>query len=188
MSKPKKTPKRIVVDLTKKPRKRTVPNTAYSKDNPSPFAWKPGESGNSAGKKRNETRLLSRACNVYLADRAPSEVSKALGLPSTASWAQCLARRLMNLAVRGEQWAYDQLARLTEPMRARLDVYGNSFDSEDAETPPLMRIAFIRSDGNGNVCQDDLTAFPDLAKTIEGEVAKPALPTPTERGQEGRSL
>jgi hypothetical protein len=185
MSTKKKTPKRIVVDLcAKKLRKKRLPKTAFKKGGPNP-GFKPGQSGSPGSKpKSGERRLLSKALNVFLSDHAPDELGKTLGLPPNPpgstrfiySWAQCLAKRVLNLAVKGEPWAVAQVSQLTEPIHSRL-MFGG-FDGEDEEARPMTTIAFIRSDGNGHVCQDDLCSFPDLAvKTIEGQTT-PALPAP----------
>ena len=178
----KKKPKKVVVHLDEKPRKKTIPKTAYTRDNPSAFAWKPGESGNSAGKKRNETRLVSKALNVFLSDRAPDEVGRTVGLPINEgktgyhySWAQCLAKRILNLALRGEAWAVSEISRLTEPVHARFMLGG--FDSEGTEeTSQVLELVMVTSDGDGHISKESLAAFPDLAaKTIQGQ---PALPAP----------
>jgi hypothetical protein len=184
MTKPRKT-KKVVVSLEAKPRKKTVPKTAYTKDNPSPFAFKPGESGNSAGKKRNETRLLSKALNVFLSDHAPDDLAKAMGLPpNTAdgahyrySHAQCLAKRILNLALRGESWAVSEISRLTEPVNARLGVFGFDGEGEEARSP-IFELVMVSADGDGRISKESLAAFPELAaKTIEGQ-SMPALAAP----------
>jgi hypothetical protein len=182
MTAKKKKPSKVIVHLDKKkPRAKRLPRTAFKKGNTQGFH--PGQSGSPGGKpKSGEKRLLSKAMNIFLSDRAPDEAGKAVGLPpnppsSTSyiySWAQILAKRILNLAVRGEAWAVSEISRLTEPVHSRLTLGG--FDSEGTEeTAPVMRLAFIRSDGNGGVCAEDLASFPELAvKTIEGEAAKPS--------------
>ncbi len=181
----KKAVKKVVVNLDAKPRKKTVPKTAYTKENPSPFAFKPGESGNSAGKKLNETRLLSKALTVFLSDHCSDELAKAVGLPpNTAdgkgyrySTAQALARRVLNLALRGEPWAVAEIVRLTEPVNARLGVFGFSGEGEE-ERSPIMELVMVSADGDGRISKESLAAFPELAaKTIEGQ-AMPALAAP----------
>jgi hypothetical protein len=182
MTKAKTKPKKVVVHLGEKARKKVVPRTAYSKEHPSPYAFKPGESGNSAGKKKSETRLLSKALNAYLSDRAPEEVARSLGLPSNApgehynySWALCLGRRILNKAMIAEPWAVDAIIKLTEPVHARLDL---GFGGE-GEAPQIMELVFVEADGDGRISKESLAAFPELAaKTIDGQTFKPALPAP----------
>ncbi|HEV2484115.1 MAG TPA: hypothetical protein VGT08_01170 [Terracidiphilus sp.] len=178
----RKKPDKVVVHLGDKARKKVVPRTAYTKEHPSPYAFKPGESGNSAGKKKSETRLLSKALNAYLSDRAPEEVAKSLGLPPNApgehynySWALCLGRRILNKAMLAEPWAVDAIIKLTEPVHTRLDLgFGGESDSSQ-----IMEVVFVESDGDGRISKKALAAFPDLAaKTIEGQPSHSALPAP----------
>ena len=186
MSKPKKKPQKIVVHLDEKPRQKNLPRTAFKKGNT--VGFKPGQSGSPGGKpKSGERRLLSKALNIFMSDRAPDEVGKSLGLPVNEgtkgyhySWAQCLAKRILNLAVRGEPWAVSEISRLTEPVQSRFAFGG--LDSEDAgamETPPIFELVMVTSDGDGRISKESLTAHPDLAaKTIEGQTSKPALSAP----------
>lgn len=186
MSKPKKKPQKVVVHLEKKPRAKRLPRTAFKKGNTAGF--KPGQSGSPGGKpKSGEKRLLSKALNIFLSDRAPDEVGKSLGLSVNEgttgyhySWAQCLAKRILNLAVRGEAWAVSEISRLTEPVQSRFTLGG--FDNEGAEeTPPLFELVMVTSDGDGRISKESLTAHPDLdlaVKTIEGQTSKPVLPAP----------
>jgi hypothetical protein len=182
-SRRKKNPQRVTVHLDEKPRKKNLPRTAFKKGNT--VGFKPGSSPCPGGKpKSGEKRLLSKALNVFMSDRAPDEVGKSLGLPVNEgaagyhySWAQCLAKRILNLAVRGEAWAVSEISRLTEPVQSRFAFGG--LDSEDAgamEMPPIFELVMVTSDGNGRVSKESLTAHPDLAvKTIEGQTSKPAL-------------
>ena len=45
---------------------------------------------------------MSKALRVQLNNRAPDRVCEHLGLKNHASWAQCLAQRLLRVAVSGE--------------------------------------------------------------------------------------
>jgi hypothetical protein len=176
MTKAKKKPQRVTVNLSGKPRKKTVPKTAYSKEHLSPFAWKPGECGHYAGgRQHSETRLLSKSMNVYLADKAPEEVSRGCGLPANGpkgslnySWAQCLARRILVAAIKLEPWAIDQVVRLTEPQRARLDVFGGGLSGEAEDAPPLIQLVWVESDGDGHPKYNTIDGMP------------PALPAATD--------
>jgi hypothetical protein len=182
MTTKKKVPSRIVIDTKKKkPRKPNPSKTKFSKDNPSPTQFQPGTSGNPGGKVRTD-RLLSKALNVALGDKAPKEACDLVQIPFGASWAMVLARRMLRLAMT-QDWgiaAMREIREATEGTRGRLDVFGG-YAGEDEEEPPMTRLAFIRSDGNGGVCADDLASFPELsAKTIEGQAARPALPAVTD--------
>ncbi len=180
---PKKAPKRIVVDLcAKKLRKKKLPRTAFKKGEPNP-GFKPGQSGSPGSKpKSGERRLLSKAMNVFLSDHCPDEVAKSVGLPPNPpdstryiySWAQILAKRVLNFAIKGEPWAVAQVSQLTEPVRTR-PMYG--FDSEEgtAEAPPIFQLVFVDSNGEGSPCTEFLEAHPDY---IEGKAARRALPAP----------
>jgi hypothetical protein len=132
------------VDVSKK-RKKRPPRTAYSKENPSPHAFKPGESGNPGGKAHHADALLSKSLRVALADRAPAEVTQGFNLPSTASWSQVIARKLLILAIRGDLQAVAEIRALTEvaKVHASLDV------NDPGAAPPLIEICFVESNGDG---------------------------------------
>ena len=163
-------------------RKKNLPRTVFKKGNTSGF--KPGVSGSPGGKpKSGESRLLSKALNIFLNDRAPDEAGKTVGLPPNPpgsnsyhySWAQILAKRILNLAVRGEAWAVSEISRLTEPVHARLGVLG--FDSEDGEqSSAVIQLEFVNSDGDGRPCAEFLEAHPD--HVIDGKASR-ALPAST---------
>ena len=189
MSKPKKKPKKVIVHLDKKkPRKKKLPRTVFKKGNT--MGFKPGQSGSPGGKpKSGEKRLLSKALNIFLSDRAPDEAGRSIGLPpnppgSTSyiySWAQILAKRILNLAVRGEAWAVSEISRLTEPVHSRSMLYGFDTEEGSTEAPPLMTIAFIDANGDGYPSKESLRAFPDVSKVIEGnKAARRALPVSTD--------
>lgn len=111
-----------------------------------------------------------------MSDRAPDDAGKAVGLPVNEgttgyhySWAQILAKRILNLAVRGEPWAVSEISRLTEPVQSRLSLGG--FDNEDGEERgKILEVVMVTSDGDGHISQESLASFPELAaKTIEGQ-------------------
>jgi hypothetical protein len=163
----KHTPIVVNVDTTKK-RTKTLARTAYSKENPSPHAFKPGESGNPGGKPRNVDQLLSKTLRVALCDRAPDEVAEGFHLPRGASWAQCLTRRLLIMAVRGDLQAMREIREATEGLKVHA-----SLDVPDPNIPPpLFELVFIESNGDGR---------PASGITIEAESATPppALPAAT---------
>jgi hypothetical protein len=185
MSKRKTTPARVVVDLKEaKPRKKKLPRTAFQKGNT--MGFQKGVCPSPGGKPHGERRLLSKALNVFLSDRAPEEGAKQLGLPPNPpgstryiySWAQILAKRILNLAVKGEAWAVSEVSRLTEPVHARIG-FGGFYDEEGTgEAPPAFELVMVSSDGEGHISKESLATFPELAgNTIEGHTA-PALPAP----------
>lgn len=177
MTAKKKVPQRIVIDTKKKPRKPNPSKTKFSRENPSPTQFVPGQSGNPGGKPRTD-RLLSKALNVALGDKAPREACDLVQIPFGASWAMVLARRILRLAMT-QDWgiaAMREIREATEGSRGRLDVFGGH--GGDEEAPPVMTLAFIDANGEGRPCDRDLAVFPDLAKTIEGKSARPALPSP----------
>jgi hypothetical protein len=93
----------ITVEPTKKkPRKKVISPTAFSKENPSPIAFKPGVSGNPSGRTKDEHRLLSRSIRAQLSARAPDEVCLHFKLPRRSSCSQCLAAALVKMALRGD--------------------------------------------------------------------------------------
>jgi hypothetical protein len=83
--------------------------------------------------------------------------------------------------------AMREIREATEGLRGRLDVFGG-FAGEDEEARPPARLIMVSSNGDGRISEECLTLYPELAKkfpesvpaTIEGEVAKPALPRSTE--------
>jgi len=164
---PKKKPAPIVVNVdgTKK-RMKKLARTAYSKENPSPHAFKPGQSGNPGGKPRLVDHLLSKTLRVALCDRAPDEVAKGFSLPSGSSWAQCIARKLIYMAVRGDLQAMREIREATEGTRVHA-----SIDFPDpAAVPPVVEIVFIEANGDGR-------SAPGI--TIEAESAAPPALTAT---------
>jgi hypothetical protein len=158
--------KKYVVSAEAKPlRKKTAPRSAFKPGNPHVF--KPGQSGNPGGRpKGSESRLISKALLAYLGDRAPNEVATACGLPFGASWAQCMAKRLITLALRGDVSAMREVREATEGNRIRADL--NFPDPADA--PKLVEIVFLESDGAGR---------PALPIIEAQSSAAPALPAET---------
>ena len=96
----KPVPLAVTIDITKK-RKRNPPRTAFSKTNPSPHEFQPGNVPICpGGKPRATDHLLSKSLRIALCDRAPDEVCTALGLPPHSSWSQVLARKLTEFLLR----------------------------------------------------------------------------------------
>ncbi len=184
-SKTKPKPKIGDLPIETRVRKKNLPRTVFQKGNA--VGFKPGQSGSPGGKpKSGEKRLLSKALNIFLNDRAPDEAGKTVGLPVNPpgsssyhySWAQILAKRILNLAVQGEAWAVSEISRLTEPVHSRLGVLG--FDSEDGEqSSAVIQLEFVTSDGDGRPCAEFLEAHPD--HVIDGKArGSPALPASTD--------
>jgi hypothetical protein len=135
------------------------------------MGFKPGESGNVGGKPHHMDALLSRSLRIALADRAPDEVCKALGLPAHASWAQCLARKLIVMAIRGDFAAMREIREATEGTRLHADLA----ILDPNETPPVITVIFQDSDGNGRVLGTPVEAL--LPHVLP---SPPALPGGTE--------
>lgn len=185
MSKRKKPPAKITVDLDPMKKRNYHANaTSFKKGGPNP-GFKPGQSGSPGSKPKSpEKRILSRAINVFLSDRAGEEVAKSVGLPENPpgskryiySLGQVLGRSLILRALKGESWAASLVVQLTEPQHSRLTIGG--FDDEDGEARgKILELVMVSSDGNGNISEESLRAFPELsAKTIEGQ--RPNLPAP----------
>lgn len=168
MQRKKKSTKVAGVAVQSKPRKKNPPRTAYSKANPSPYAFKPGENGHTGGTPKRDA-LLSRSLRVALSERAPDEVCQALHIPTHSSWSQCLARKLLHQAIRGDMQAFSQICAITEVSRIQA-----SFDFPDpSAVPPLYQICFVESDGAGHPAPATIDA-----KTA---VVPAALPPPTEQ-------
>jgi len=153
----------VNVDVAKK-RKKKLARTTYSKENPSPHAFRPGESGNPGGKPRLVDQLLSKTLRVALCDRAPDAVCETLNLPLHASWAQCVARRLIYSAVKGDLQAIREIREATEGTRVHA-----SLDLPDPNTAlPVFELVFIEANGDGR---------PGPGVTIEANsTPPPALP------------
>jgi hypothetical protein len=148
-----------------KPRKKNPPRTAFKKGGPNKHAFKPGESGNPGGKPKSaELRLVTKALSAALQNRAPAAVVKSLGLPSHASWAQCIAQQLIIQAAAGDTSAASAVIAATEGTRARLDVFQ---ENGNTAALPVIELVFIESDGCGR---------PASGITIEGNAQHPALP------------
>jgi hypothetical protein len=164
----KSTEPAVKVELKSRRKPGSKNATSFKPGNPHRF--QPGTSGNPVGKPK-EHRLLSRSLRSLLSDRAPSEVTKALGLPVSASWAQCLARRLVHQAVRGDLDAVKLIGTLTEGVAPR-GVALDAFDEarrDVTHVPPLFQVVFVESDGQGR----------PHPSTLEGQ-AQRALPSASE--------
>ena len=159
--------KKFVVAVEPKARKKNPPRTAFAPGNEHRF--EKGVSGNPGGKPKGDTRLLSKAMRVQLAWRAPDEVALQLGLPAGSSWAQCISMRLIRLAIRdADVSAMRELREATEGTRQRFELFDD--DGNPQETPQLIELVFLESDGNGR---------PAPGSLIEGtarSTAPPALP------------
>ncbi len=131
----------VTIDKTKK-RKHGAPSNAFMPGNT--MGFRPGESGNVGGKPHHMDALLSRSLRIALADRAPDEVCKALGLQAHASWAQCLSRKLIYMAVRGDLQALVEIRNCTEGTRSRIDVFAG-----DGEERSVIELIWVESDGAG---------------------------------------
>ena len=150
------------------PRKRRPPRTAYSEESPSPYAFQPGQSGNpSGGRPKDENRLVSRALKFQLNNRAPDVVSKALGLPRGASWAQCLAASLIRRSVKGDMSAASLIVQTIEGTKSQVE-----FIDQGESIPRRVSIEFVESDGNGHPRI--------LPTTIDGFLADDPLPQVTD--------
>jgi hypothetical protein len=163
----KKAPPKIAgVAVASKPRKKNPPRTAFRKGGPNPHAFVAGTgSPNPGGKVKSDTRLISKALLVALANRAPDEAAKALNLPKGSSWAQCLGQRLIHMALRGDLAAMDQIRQFTEGNRIHASV-----DFQDpGAAPPIIEIVFV----------DAVDGRPAPGTTIDAQTAvPPALPLP----------
>jgi hypothetical protein len=171
MPKPKsKKPKIIAgVSVASRPHKKGAPSNAFKKGNTSGF--QPGVSGNPGGKvKCDRDRLIGKSIIRYLQDPASDEVCKSHDLPPKSSWGQILAKRLLRLALRGEQWAYSEILALTEVKRARLDLVNFDGDAEDAR--PLIELVFVPG-VEGRPDPEFLAAHPEF--TTETKALPPTL-------------
>jgi hypothetical protein len=126
-------------------RKKTVPRSAYSATNPSPYAFEAGgPSPNPGGRAGSKSRLLSRALKARLDTRAPDSVASAFQLGRGASWAQVLSAALVTQAVKGDTQAARMVAEYTEPLPKQL--FG--FDSDDGESSPRLVVEFVQSESD----------------------------------------
>jgi hypothetical protein len=138
----------IVVSTAKPQRKKTVPKSAFKKDNT--LGFKKGESGRTRKKADtppDDIRLVSRALRVSLGHRAPNERALAVGLPMGASWAQIIAQALLLKASEGDVQAAREVAERSEGGRA----FGIGIQIGDAgepgsESTPLLNVVFVSSD------------------------------------------
>lgn len=138
----------IKVKVEAPQRRKNPPSTAYSRENPSPHAFKAGGPSASPGGKAGKYRLLSRALRARLDARMPDDVAKALHLPPGSSWAQGLAASLMNAGIRGDINAVKLIGDLSgDAVRHHLELgIGEGFD-EDGEpisSTPLLEVHFTR--------------------------------------------
>jgi hypothetical protein len=143
----KKVAKKVAgIAIESKKRKRNPPRTAFKKGGPNPHAFVAGNgSPNPGGKPRTSDHLLSKSLRVALADHAPDEVCKAMNLPPHSSWSQCLARKLIYMAIRGDLASIAEIRTCTEGSRISADL---SFQ-DPAAAPPIFELVFLESDGQG---------------------------------------
>jgi hypothetical protein len=150
MSKSKKAkPKiKVIADVPiapPKPRKKTVSSTAYSKEHPSPHAFKPGISGNPLGRYPGVgEHLFSRNAPKVLGARAEDDLCTALGLPKHSSVSMCILRRCALDAARNSDPttranARDFLLRVTEGTKLNVNA-GIDFSGEGKG---FMELIFI---------------------------------------------
>lgn len=135
----------ITLSVEPASRKRRPPSTAYSKERPSPHAFKAGQPSANPGGKPRHHRLLSRTARADVARRAPNEVARALGLPCGSSWGQCLIRSLLRAGVRGDLTAARLLFEYTEgapPQRGAVAADGE-YDESGEGRPPLIQVNFV---------------------------------------------
>ncbi|MBT9331485.1 DUF5681 domain-containing protein [Paracidobacterium acidisoli] len=128
-----------------KSNERRSPAGRYTKEKPSPFAFKPGHSGNPGGEGRPKDpyRLVSKAMRSRLNTRATDEAAFAAGLEPGASWAQVLGVSLINLAIAGDVHAARTVLEYTDqpmPRVAKLEVTGP--DGEPLQ-PPSLNIVIV---------------------------------------------
>jgi hypothetical protein len=163
-----KKPKTVAgVRIESKKRKHGAPRNAFKKGNT--LGFQPGAgSPNPGGKPHHADALLSRSLRVILADHAPDDVCKAMGLPTHASWSQCIARKLIYMAVRGDLQAIGEIRSLTESAHVALDL-----DFPGGMMIPVPPIVFLQSDGNGRLSPADL-------KMVEADARPAPLELPAE--------
>jgi Family of unknown function (DUF5681) len=157
-----------VAVTTNKLRKKNPPRTAFKKGGLNPFAFQPGQSGNPGGKVKPTDHLLSKSLRVALADRASDDVCKALGLPIHSSWSQCLARKLVYMAIRGDLAAIAEIRALTEISK----VHATIDTTDGGLPPPLFEVVFV----------DAVDGRPAPGQVIDARPAAvlPALPGATD--------
>ena len=138
--------------------KRKAPSTAYSKENPSPYAFKPGNNANPSGKSKNVNTLLSHGLRGDLSDRASNEECTKAGLPAGSSNSQVIRARLMIIAKKGDPAqtlaAIREIRELTEYKGGSLTAVQVNIGADGlpvSTESPKMRVFFIESDGNGGI-------------------------------------
>jgi hypothetical protein len=169
-------PTPLVVEVVKKVRKKNPPRTAFKKGGPNPHAFVAGNgSSNSGGKPRQRDHLLSKTLCIALADRAPDAVTDGMNLPRGSSWSQCLVRRLIIMAVRGDLQAIKEIREATEGTRTHM-----SLDLPDPDSVlPVIQIEFVSSDGDGRPSASFIEAHPEfVAGGNAGSAGNAALALP----------
>ncbi len=138
------------------PRKKNPPRTAFKPGGPNPHAFKKGESPNPGGKPARADARLSRSLLINLSAHAPNDVTEAMKLPKGASWSACLARRLINLALRGDLEAMRLIAHATGDLHNNVHIFDESITDR-----PIIEIVFV--DGiDGRPTPEFLATHPDF--------------------------
>lgn len=163
-------PKKIGIELITKTRKRTAPRSAFSKDRPSPAAFKPGESGCPGGKPK-EGKLLSRSIRVALADRCPKAICEQLGMSEFSSWAQVLAQALLRQALRGDTSATKLILEASE-YRTGMG-FAVEFGEGESSERPVLNVVFTSSDGNGSLSEESRRMLASVEEQFSDDALDP---------------
>jgi len=132
--------KREALKATAKPRRKNPPKTAYTKENPSPHAFKPGQSGNPGGRVRHDyDRLMTRALQADAASRAPDAYCDQAGVPHHSSYAQVLARVWLRRSASDVAFAQLVMAYLEGPPKQHIELDTNL----NGEGAGLISINFV---------------------------------------------
>lgn len=159
----KKKPDQIALTIdTERKRRKNPPRTAFKPGNEHRF--RPGQSGNpsgGSGRKKDEHRLTTKALVVDLARRATPNITRALGLSSHASYAQCLSRALIRRALAGDLQAAALILNYSEGApKSHLTFVDETMTEKVNE----VRIIFEESNGDGRLRT--------LPTTIDGHLAE----------------
>ena len=109
----------VNLDVTPDPpkEKKKARGIPFTKD--SPWAWKPGQSGNPMGKRKPKgagITIISKAYTAKLKDIVPPEVAEALGFDPEhpPTWAEAMAAGMVARAVVSDTVAAKELREVTE--------------------------------------------------------------------------
>jgi hypothetical protein len=169
---------------TTRPAKRRAPRSAFQKGNTHRIS--PGETRNPygrTGKPKPQEALISKNLTIQLRDRAPQRVAEALGFEpnQNASWAMCLAQRLLRVAVTGDLHAgghgtvaLEMIMRLTEQLSVKSP---GALAEAVLDSQPRIEVCFVESDGDGRLKPADMEAgLFSAPQTIQGQPPRPLLP------------